>query len=230
MAVQKAEKRKQMLRQPRLLQEQLQIVTDAELFLNLLETAIYEESSIDGYWVRGLTLMDVNCSRVTFRNVIFENCRFSACQFGRAGFRETIFRNCDLSNCVFSDSYWDCCTLQDVKGPGMLWAECNLHHLLFEHCQMRYVNFTGTLMESVQFQQCGLQESSISSCKHKQCQWLECDLTRADFFRTMLKQLDFSTCQIDGILLSDDYAELKGLTVNRFQALELAKLLGITIQ
>ena len=131
MAVQKAEKRKQTLRQPQLLQEQLQIVTDAELFLSLLETAIYEESSIDGYWVRGLTLMDVNCSRVTFRNMIFENCRFSACQFGKAGFRETIFRNCDLSNCVFSESYWDCCTLQDVKGPGMLWTECSMHHLLF---------------------------------------------------------------------------------------------------
>lgn len=66
MAVQKAEKRKQMLRQPHLLQEQLQIVTDAELFLNLLETAIYEESSIDGYWVRGLTLMDVNCAGLLF--------------------------------------------------------------------------------------------------------------------------------------------------------------------
>ena len=82
----------------------------------------------------------------------------------------------------------------------------------------------------VQFQQCNLQEFSLSSCKLKQCQWEACDLSRADFFRTPLKNLDFSTCQIEGLLLSDDYNELQGLTVNSLQALELSKLLGLKVK
>ena len=46
----------------------------------------------------------------------------------------------------------------------------------------------------------------------------------------MLKNADLSTCQIDGILLSDDYTELQGLTVSSLQAVGLAKLLGINVK
>ena len=82
----------------------------------------------------------------------------------------------------------------------------------------------------MQFEQSNLQECILSSCKLKQCQWEACDLSRVDFFRTSLKNLDFSTCQIEGLLLSDNYNELQGLTVNSLQALELSKLLGLRVK
>lgn len=221
---------KKILRQPEIKEDTLQVVHDQEMFLTILETAAYQESSIEGYFVRGLTLTEIDCHGFSFRNMKFVNCRFSACLFEKASFRNIVFDNCDLSNCNFSDSYWDCCTLQEIKGPGTIWKNSSLHHLKYQRCQVRYANFTRALLEAVQFQQCSLQEASISSCKLKQCQWDECDLTRADFFRTLLKNIDFSTCQIDGILLSDDYKELQGMVVNGFQAMELAKLLGLIIK
>ena len=47
-------------------------------------------------------------------------------------------------------------------------------------------------------------------------------------FRTNLKGIDFSTSNIDGIII--DKEDLKGLIVNQFQAVELSKLLGIVVK
>lgn len=223
-------KNKKVLRQPQLQEDKLQIMTDLELFLTVLETAAYQESNIEGYLVRGLTIVEIDCRGCSFGKMKFSNCRFSACLFEKTSFRDVVFDNCDLSNCNFSDSYWDCCTLQEIKGPGTVWKGSSLHHLLYQQCQMQYANFTQVFLEMVQFLKSGLQEASISSCKLKQCYWEECDLTRVDFFRTSLRNIDFSTCQIEGILMSDDYKELQGLTVNGFQAMELAKLLGLIVK
>ena len=120
------------LRQPQLKEDDLQVITQQEEFLALLELAAYEESSIENCLVKGLSCVELDCHGVTFRNVVFVNCRFSACRFEKASFRHSIFRNCDLSNCDFGDSYWDCCALEEIKGPGILWKESSLHHLLLQ--------------------------------------------------------------------------------------------------
>ena len=47
-------------------------------------------------------------------------------------------------------------------------------------------------------------------------------------FRTNLRGIDVSTCNIDGIVV--DKEDLKGIIVNQFQAVELSKLLGIIVK
>ena len=44
---------------------------------------------------------------------------------------------------------------------------------------------------------------------------------------TKLSGIDFSTCDIEGIKL--DNKGIKGIMVNQFQAIDLARLLGIVI-
>lgn len=219
------------LHQPHLVEDALQRIDSADALDDLLQTAIYEESAVESCCICGLTLTGLDGHSLSFRQIIFKNCRLLGCQFQKASFRETLFINCDLSSCDFRDSYWDCCTLQAVKATGANWTDSSLHHLHWQDCQLRYANFSQAILEAVQFIRCGLQESSLSACKRKKaCSWTDCDLTHADFFQTPLKGLDFSNCQIDGLLLSDDYHELQGLTVNTLQAIELAKLLGVIIQ
>ena len=46
--------------------------------------------------------------------------------------------------------------------------------------------------------------------------------------RTNLKNIDFRTCNIEGITVNKD--DLNGLIVNDFQAIELSKLLGIIVK
>ena len=55
------------------------------------------------------------------------------------------------------------------------------------------------------------------------------NFTSADFFKTPLKGVDFSNCNIDSIMVSDKYTELYGAKINMFQAVEIAKLLGVKV-
>ena len=57
----------------------------------------------------------------------------------------------------------------------------------------------------------------------------ECKFILTNFFNTKLAGIDFSTSNIEGIILSNNFKELKGIKANEIQAIELAKLLGIKI-
>ncbi|MEA1883559.1 MAG: pentapeptide repeat-containing protein, partial [Thermotogota bacterium] len=52
----------------------------------------------------------------------------------------------------------------------------------------------------------------------------------AEFLHTSLKGIDFTTCRIDGIRVSNKYQELTGMIVNTYQAAELSKLMGIIVR
>ena len=69
----------------------------------------------------------------------------------------------------------------------------------------------------------------MSEVKYKGIKLNQVNFTHVDFFKTPLKGVDLSDCTIDGILVSDTYAELRGAKINMFQAAELARLLGVQI-
>ena len=50
------------------------------------------------------------------------------------------------------------------------------------------------------------------------------------FFGTKLSGLDFTSCNIEGLTVSDTGAELKGAKVDVWQAAMFAKLLGLIIE
>ena len=52
----------------------------------------------------------------------------------------------------------------------------------------------------------------------------------ASFFKTPLKGMDFTTCDIKGLVLSDECSEVRGAVMDLYQAAELAKRLGIVIK
>ena len=49
------------------------------------------------------------------------------------------------------------------------------------------------------------------------------------FFRTALLGLDFTTCQLEGVSLSDTMAEIYGTKMNVYQAAALARRLGVIV-
>ena len=56
----------------------------------------------------------------------------------------------------------------------------------------------------------------------------ESDLTRAQFLKTSLNGIDFSDSTIEGIIVS--IQDIKGATVNQFQAIDLMNLLGVKVK
>ena len=50
-----------------------------------------------------------------------------------------------------------------------------------------------------------------------------------DFFKTPLKGIDLSACEIGGIMVSDTYKELQGVKISPLQAVDIVHLLGVKI-
>ena len=73
-----------------------------------------------------------------------------------------------------------------------------------------------------------MQNSSISETKFKNVKFIENNLTNSQLFKTKLKEVDFTSCNIEGITVGLE--DVKGMIVNDMQALELSKLLGIIIK
>ena len=95
--------------------------------------------------------------------------------------------------------------------------------------QLGYGNFSQTLWEFCEAEECSFQDAFLSEVRLKKTRFSKADFTGADFFMTSLKGLDLSDSILEHITVSDSYRELAGLKVNMFQAAELAKLMGIKI-
>ena len=56
------------------------------------------------------------------------------------------------------------------------------------------------------------------------------DLTGCELFRTALKGMDLTDCDLDGITLSEGCGELRGAKISPPQAAVVARILGIQVE
>jgi len=200
-----------------------------DLRLYILENQSAEADFLQKH-IQGVCLQDFDLSGICFDQVVFENCRLTGCSFCRTHLADVIFKSCDLSNSDFSDSSFDSCELSSVKGLGANFSESYIQNVTMRDCNLKYTNFNSAQLHKVSMSECDLSESFISSCKLKSVFFHEVLFIKATFFKTPLKGLDFTSCQLDGIVLSSEGTELKGILVTYSQAAELARLLGIIIK
>lgn len=95
--------------------------------------------------------------------------------------------------------------------------------------QFQYANWNGSLLDDVQLKDCDFSDAGLAEMKLKRTQWQHCCLQKADLFRTALKGVDLSSCDIADIQLSENAAEIRGLRVSAQQAVALARRLGVII-
>lgn len=112
---------------------------------------------------------------------------------------------------------------------GFMGAQSLIEDSYFKDCHMKYTHFAGAKISKSTFNHCNLQESDFSEAEFKTVQVGEVDFESANFFKAGLGGMDFSTSYINGITLSKEMRELKGVTLNQLQACEIAKFLGINI-
>ena len=74
-----------------------------------------------------------------------------------------------------------------------------------------------------------LSHAALNACTLRDLRFDRTDLTGASLVRTALNGLDLTSCELAGLCFSEELTELRGVTVRREQAAELAKLLGLTI-
>lgn len=101
---------------------------------------------------------------------------------------------------------------------------------MMDQCVMNYAKFDSAKLTKVRICSTELGESNFAQCHRKEIVWDRVALLQASFFKTPLKGMDFTTCVIDGLILSDECGELKGAVVEVNQAVELAKRLGVVVK
>lgn len=195
----------------------------------LLEYGRMEEL-VQGALFKNVILQGEDLSGLCLSRVKFERCSFIDCIFEKAEFGNVAFQSCNLSGSHFDDSFFKQVRLSGSKGTGARFISSSIKDFMAADCGLDYSNFNGSKLEGVRFEDCDLSNGDFGQCKCKHVSWDRVNLQNTSFFKTSLKGMDFTTSTIKGLVLSDECSELKGLTVDLYQAAELAGRLGVIIK
>lgn len=196
----------------------------------ILFNAVDTDEKLEEQHLKKINLEEENFTGLCFSKVYFENCVFLSCTFRKCEFTDVVFKSCNFSNSVFVDTYWNRCQIQSSKGMGANFAGSSIQNMFVCGSSMNYANFDDCKIEKMRTENTELNFSNISDCRVKNLEWDRTQLSRVNFFKTPLKDMDFSTSVIDGLVLSETCQELKGASVDLYQAAELAKRFGIIIK
>lgn len=166
----------------------------------------------------------IECNRCKFENIIFQECFFK-----NTTFQDIIFESCDFSNGNFEGAYFKRCLFVSCKGIGTYLQKTIFKQVLFKNSNFRYAYFDEANFKEVWFEDVDLSEASLSKCKLEKVNFTQTKLIKNNFFKTPLKGIDFSNNEFVAPTVSEPPVELRGVIVDRFQAAELAKLMGICI-
>lgn len=189
-----------------------------------------EDERIQEVWLKNVTVIGEDLSGLCFSRVKFENCNFTGCSFEKAEFSDVVFISCNFSNCVFHDSFWRRTKIRSSKGTGAKITGSSLKDVAISDCSMEYVNFDDSKLECFLVEDSDMENGNFAQCRCKQVWWNGVRLKNASFFKTPLKGMDFTTCEIKGIVLSDECSEVRGAVMDLYQAAELAARLGVVIK
>lgn len=140
----------------------------------------------------------------TFNNSSFANDRFEGSTFYRDQ-----FESCQLIGVEFQENNWKNCTINDSRADYANFSGPKLNHCTFtdssfKEVYFRYLKLVGGLKTS------------------------RCNFEGASFVNTKLKGVDLSQSEFGYLEVNPD--DLKGLTINQFQAASLIGLLGVNVK
>lgn len=185
--------------------------------------------------VYGISMNDVDAKSEDFYKIeisssIFEKCVFSGASFERASFKDVVFKSCDLSNAIFSEAYFERCTFISCKCIGMDLSGAIIKNVGLENCNLQYSNFNESSITSSCFEHVEFIEASMTNAKQKGLEIHESRVIKCNFYGTKLWGIDFTGNEFYAPIVSDPPRELKGITVDMFQAAELIGIIGIKVK
>ena len=138
--------------------------------------------------------------------LIIADENFSELQAAHARFANCFLSCCDFSGSLFTDTVFEGCDFANSYFDNAGFTRCT-----FKNCKLTGASFMEANLEHVTLTDCTLDFGAFNRC------------------RTPLLGLDFSTCQLEGVALSDTMAEIYGTKMNVYQAAALARRLGVIV-
>lgn len=202
----------------------------AERGEELVLMARAREEPLTGWQFSGLCLAGEALREMRFERCLFTGCRFTGAELAGTSFVDVQFKNCDLSAVRAPGIYLCRCRLEGVKALAAQLPDCRLAHVRLQNCIFAGANLTGASLEKVLLADCDFTGASLSECRHKGLALQTSRFVKTSFFKTPLAGLDFTSSQLEGAVVSDTGAELRGAVVNTAQAADLARVLGVVVR
>ena len=187
-----------------------------------------DESYISSGVIGGYIIENQVADAVTFNEVIFKNSAFIGSSLNYAELTDVRFEHCDLSNVDFRNSIIHRVEFINCKVMGINLSESTLRNVRFNQCSGDYGFFSFADCKAVKFQDCELCYSDFQDCNFNKVGFYNTDLTQCQMSGTKLKDIDFTSCNVDGIGARID--NLRGAIFSPVQAVSLSKLMGIIIR
>lgn len=193
------------------------------------EAIINEARSYD-LKIIGYKIKDVMIEQMDFRSFLFENCvfdhaMFQGCDFSLALFKNVAFDFCDLSNSKSEQTLYDHVKMTHTKAIGLKSYQSVFKSCKFKDTLLKYASFNESKMTKVTFDHCQLELSDFSMMNKLDVTFESCDCLRINFFKTSLSNVDLSSSNIEGMIISDHYDELRQAILSREQMVDIARSL-----
>jgi fluoroquinolone resistance protein len=119
-----------------------------------------------------------------FRHRQFENCSFINCDLSYANLSKLVFTECKFEGCNLSLAVLLDTGLQDIQ---------------FKDCKLSGADFSKSqdFLFAVNFENCILDNAVFYKKKNKRAKFLDCSLTEADFTEADLTDVKFENCNLN---------------------------------
>ncbi len=131
-------------------------------------------------------------SKLTYENCQFINCDFSSADFYGITFIDCIFETCNLALIKLGSCGLQNCRFKNCKLIGADFSKANdfLFELNFENCLLDNAIFYKKKNKGTTFTDCSLMETDFTEADLTDVKFINCNLNRAFFERTILKNAD----------------------------------------
>ncbi|GGG11186.1 quinolone resistance protein [Paenibacillus albidus] len=167
-------------------------------------------------------------SKVSFDKVLFKNVTFVECSLPGIELTDTLFENCDLSNVDFSGAFVHRTVFQQCRMVGTDFADARFQNVrvlesLGDMAAFRFAN-----LKQVAFEHCSLLSADYYQSVLHSLAFSGCKLDQATFSGSRLKGIDLSDCDFTGLHV--EIEDLNGCIISAQQAASFAGLLGLVIK
>lgn len=161
-------------------------------------------------------------------NLIFHRVSFNNCEIASTRLADARFTECDLSNAQLRSFEATRVEFLSCKLVGINALACRWQHVLLDHCDARFGQFSEGRIRHSELRATQLREAALGRVDLEATRFIDVVLRQADLANTRLAGLDLSTCDLEQI--STRIEDLRGAIVSAAQAMELSRFLEVVIK
>jgi uncharacterized protein YjbI with pentapeptide repeats len=195
-----------------------------------LETVAIEHLDgleLDQCRVEACALAQETGEKIRFDGVRIVGGALTETKLDSIGWIDVLCERCDLSMIEWTNAKFTRVEMRDCRITGAKVLRGEFDNVRFVDCHLEYASFSAAKFRQVSFEQCRLKEAEFSGADLSGTAFKGCDLQGIDFTRAKLQGADISASTLREFRVGA--GDVRGLIVNRAQALAITQLFGIVL-